>query len=143
MKHPAFLLAVSTILIISTTNTSTAQGNNRVYIMKKNGKLTEVMNGTRSAVTGDVTLPNHATVHPDGSVDDIDGYKKQLNEGDYISFVDGHIRKLSATAATSTTPATTAGATGGTTTSTTTTTAKTATTKSAKSTTPKKSAGNR
>lgn len=131
MKHLTFLIAVSTFLILSTVNTSTAQGNSRVYIMKKDGKLTEVMNGTRSAVTGDVTLPNHATVHPDGSVDDIDGNKKQVGEGEYISFVDGRIRKLSAS------PATSATATA------TTTTTKTAASKSAKSATRKRSAGNR
>jgi len=115
-------------MIISTITTASAQGNSRVYIMKKDGKLTEVMNGTRSAVTSDVTLPNHATVHPDGSVDDIDGNKKQVNEGEYISFVDGRIRKLSSSPATASTATAT------------TTTSKT--TKSSKSTTPKKSAGN-
>src|SRR6185312_6470497 len=127
MKHLTSLLAVSTILAFSAVNTSTAQGNSRVYIMKKDGKLTEVTNGTRSAVTADVTLPNHATVHPDGSVDDIDGNKKQVNEGEYISFVDGRIRKLSATATAATA----------------TTTTKTATSKRAKPTTTKKSVGNR
>lgn len=129
MKHLSLLLTASTVMIISTVATATAQGNSRVYIMKKDGKLTEVMNGTRSAVTGDVTLPNHATVHPDGSVDDIDGNKKQVNEGEYISFVDGRIRKLSASPATASTA--------------TATTSASKTTKSSKSTTPKKSAGNR
>jgi hypothetical protein len=95
MKHLAPLFAASIILIISTINTATAQGNNRVYIMKKDGKVTEVVNGVQSAVTHDITLPNHATVHGDGSVDDIDGNKKQIEEGEYISFVDGRIRKLS------------------------------------------------
>ena len=132
MKHLTSLLAVSTILAFSAVNTSTAQGNSRIYIMKKDGKLTEVMNGTRTAVTGDVTLPNHATVHPDGSVDDIDGNKKQVNEGEYISFVDGRIRKLSASHATAATATTTKTAA-----------TKTAASKPAKSATRKKSAGNR
>ena len=127
MKHLTFLLAVSTMLIVTAVNTSTAQGNSRIYIMKKDGKLTEVMNGARTAVTGDVTLPNHATVHPDGSVDDIDGNKKQVNEGEYISFVDGRIRKLSASPATA---------------SATTATSTATTRKTAKSVKPKKSAGN-
>lgn len=126
MKHLTFLIAVSTMLTFTAVNTSTAQGNSRVYIMKKDGKLTEVTNGTRSAVTGDVTLPNHATVHPDGSVDDIDGNKKQVNEGEYISFVDGRIRKLSASPATTASMAT-----------------KTTTSKLTKSATRKKSTGNR
>ena len=127
MKHLTSLLAVSTILAFSAVNTSTAQGNSHIYIMKKDGKLTEVMNGTRTAVTGDVTLPNHATVHPDGSVDDIDGNKKQVNEGEYISFVDGRIRKLSASPATASTS----------------TTATAATTRLGKPVPAKKSAGNR
>lgn len=127
MKHPALFLAACTMLILTTVSTSNAQGNSRIYIMKKDGKLTEVMNGTRSAVTSDVTLPNQATVHPDGSVDDKDGNKRQVNEGEYISFVDGRIRKLSATPAAVATASTT----------------KTASSKPAKSTTPKKSTGNR
>ena len=136
MKHLAILFAASIFLISISVNRSAAQGNNRVYIMKKDGKVTEVVNGTQSAVTHDITLPNHATVHPDGSVDDIDGYKKQLNEGDYISFVDGRIRKLSASPATASTATTAASTKAG-------TTAKTTTTKPAKSITPKKPAGNR
>lgn len=102
MKQLANLIAASTVLTLISI-VAPAQGNSRVYIMKKDGKLTEVMNGTRSAVTQDVILPNHATVHPDGSVDDIDGNKRQLTDGDYISFVDGRIRKLSASASPSAT----------------------------------------
>jgi len=130
MKQLVLLFAESIFLILTAVNTASAQGNNRVYIMKKDGKLTEVVNGTKSAVTHDITLPNHATVHPDGSIDDIDGYKKQLNEGDYISFVDGRIRKLSPTATAATTTATTA-------------TTATATSKPVKSVTKRKPAGNR
>jgi len=96
MKQLALLLAVSTSLTLTAITTASAQGNSRVYIMKKDGKVIEVVNGKQEAVTHDVILPNHATVHGDGSIDDIDGNKKQLNEGEYISFVDGRIRKLSA-----------------------------------------------
>ena len=113
MKQPALLFTLSICLTLIAITTASAQGNSRVYIMKKDGKLTEVNNGTRSAVTQDITLPNHATVHADGSIDDRDGNKRQLNEGEYISFVDGRIRKLSAspaapaTASKPSTPATT------------------------------------
>jgi hypothetical protein len=99
MKQLAPLMTLSICLTLTAITTASAQGNSRVYIMKKDGKLTEVNNGVKSAVTQDVTLPNHATVHPDGSVDDKDGNKRQMEEGDYISFVDGRIRKLSASAA--------------------------------------------
>jgi hypothetical protein len=104
MKKLAPLLTLSSLLTLIAVITASAQGNSRVYIMKKDGKLIEVMNGKQEAVTRDVILPNHATVHPDGRVDDIDGNAKNVNEGEYISFVDGRIRKLSATPAT---PATT------------------------------------
>ena len=106
MKKLALLFTVSTSLTLTAINTASAQGNSRVYIMKKDGKLTEVVNGQHQAVTHDVILPNHATVHPDGRVDDIDGNAKNVNEGEYISFVDGRIRKLSATPAASTTTTT-------------------------------------
>ncbi|HVU95266.1 MAG TPA: DUF6799 domain-containing protein [Puia sp.] len=99
MKQLALLLTVSTSLTLTAITAAFAQGNSRVYIMKKDGKLTEVVNGKQEAVTHDVILPNHATVHPDGRVDDIDGNAKTLNEGEYISFVDGRIRKLSASPA--------------------------------------------
>lgn len=79
--------------------------------MMKNGKLTEVVNGKAEAVTHDVILPNHATVHTDGTVDDKDGNAKKINEGEYISFVDGRIRKLSASPAAKTSTATTGGPT--------------------------------
>ena len=108
MKKLALLFTVSTSLTLTAITTASAQGNSRVYIMKKDGKIIEVVNGKQEAVTRDIILPNHATVHGDGSIDDIDGNKKQLNEGEYISFVDGRIRKLSATPAapaTTSTPA--------------------------------------
>jgi len=105
MKQLALLFTVSTSLTLTAITTASAQGNSRVYIMKKDGKVIEVVNGKQEAVTHDITLPNHATVHGDGSIDDIDGNKKQLNEGEYISFVDGRIRKLSASPAAA--PATT------------------------------------
>jgi hypothetical protein len=105
MKQLALLFAVSTSLTLTAITTTSAQGNSRVNIMKKDGKVIEVVNGKQEAVTHDITLPNHATVHGDGSIDDIDGNKKQLNEGEYISFVDGRIRKLSASPAAA--PATT------------------------------------
>jgi hypothetical protein len=95
MKKSFLLLALTTAICLIITAAANAQGNSRVYIMKKDGKITEVMDGKHEAVTRDITLPNKATVHPDGSIDDKDGYKKQLNEGEYISFVDGRIRKLS------------------------------------------------
>ena len=106
MKQLAPLFALAIIFCVAAPHTASAQGNSRVYIMMKDGKLTEVDNGKTEAVTHDVILPNHATVHADGSIDDKDGNKRKLNEGEYISFVDGRIRKLSL-ATTTTTPATT------------------------------------
>lgn len=108
MKKSFLLLALTTAICLIITAAANAQGNSRVYIMKKDGKITEVMDGKHEAVTRDITLPNKATVHPDGSIDDKDGYKKQLNEGEYISFVDGRIRKLSTTTTAATTTAATA-----------------------------------
>lgn len=102
MKKLALLFTVSTSLTLTAMTTASAQGNSRVYIMKKDGKLIEVVNGQHQPVTHDVILPNHATVHPDGKVDDIDGNAKNVNEGEYISFVDGRIRKLTAAPAAST-----------------------------------------
>lgn len=105
MKTLALLFTVSTSLTLTAITTASGQGNSRVYIMKKDGKLIEVVNGQHQPVTHDVILPNHATVHPDGKVDDIDGNAKNVNEGEYISFVDGRIRKLSASPAASTSTA--------------------------------------
>ena len=108
MQQLALLALAAGLTLSALAPTSAlAQGNSRVYIMKKDGKVTEVVNGTKEAVTHDITLPNKATVHPDGSIDDKDGNKRQLEEGDYISFVDGRIRKLSASPAPAATPATT------------------------------------
>jgi len=109
MHKLAPLFALAGCLLFAAPHTASAQGNSRIYIMKKDGKLTEVVNGKTEAVTHDVTLPNHATVHTDGSVDDKDGNKKQINEGEYISFVDGRIRKLSASLTTASSTSTAAG----------------------------------
>jgi hypothetical protein len=105
-KIAPLLAFAGCLLFAAAPHTASAQGNSRVYIMKKDGKITEVVNGKDQPVTQDVILPNKATVHPDGSIDDKDGNQRKLNEGEYISFVDGRIRKLSTTAATA--PASTA-----------------------------------
>jgi|GEM_PF-681875 len=132
MRKLAPLFALAGCFLFAAPHVASAQGNSRVYIMMKNGKLTEVVNGKAEAVTRDVILPNHATVHTDGTVDDKDGNAKKINEGEYISFVDGRIRKLSASPAATTSTATTGG------TSTTGSSTRSAT--HAKSTTPAKKA---
>jgi len=64
-----------------------------VYFMMKNGQLVESDHGRLSKVTGDVTLPNKTTIHPDATINLSDGHVVKLNEGEYIA-MDGKIRKL-------------------------------------------------
>jgi len=93
MEKLALLLAVSIPLTLTGITKAFAQSGPRVYIMMKDGKLTEVMDGKQTAVTHDITLPNKSTIHPDGSIDDKDGNKKKLNEGEYMT-MDGRVRLL-------------------------------------------------
>jgi hypothetical protein len=93
MKKLALFLAVSISLTLTAVTTTSAQSGPRVYIMMKDGKLTEVMDGKQEPVKQDITLPNKSTIHPDGSIDDKDGNKKKLNEGEYIT-MDGRVRLL-------------------------------------------------
>ena len=93
MKKLAFLLTVSILLTLIGITTVSAQSGPRIYIMMKDGKLTEVMDGKPEPVKQDITLPNKSTIHPDGSIDDKDGNKKKLNEGEYIT-MDGRVRLL-------------------------------------------------
>jgi hypothetical protein len=93
MQKLALLFALSTTFIITAINTASAQHPPTIYIMMKDGKLTEVMNGKKELVNRDITLQNKTTIHPDGSIDDKDGNKKQLNEGEYMT-MDGRIRLL-------------------------------------------------
>ena len=74
----------------STTNTPRPP---RTYIMMVHGKLVEVDRGRRKRVKKDVTLVNHSTIHPNGSIDAGSGENQQLKEGQYIT-MDGRIRNL-------------------------------------------------
>ena len=87
-------LALFLAFMISTFFAAIAQSHPpTIYIMMKDGKLTEVINGKKDPVNQDITLPNHSTIHPDGTIDDKDGNKKKLNEGEYIT-MDGKVRLL-------------------------------------------------
>jgi hypothetical protein len=87
---PLFALAVT--FFVAAPRTS-AQSTPRIYIMMKDGKLSEMINGKKEAVTQDISLTNGTTIHPNGNIDDRDGNKKQLQEGEYMT-MDGKIRKL-------------------------------------------------
>lgn len=94
MQKLALLLALILSTFFAAIDTTTAQSHPpTIYIMMKDGKLTEVINGKKDAVTQDVTLTNGTTIHPDGSIDDRDGNKKKLNEGEYMT-MDGKVRLL-------------------------------------------------
>jgi hypothetical protein len=64
-----------------------------VYIMMKNGKMTEVMHNATKQVTRNVTLVNGTTIHPGGTINVSSGRTKTLHEGEYIT-MDGRIRKI-------------------------------------------------
>jgi hypothetical protein len=106
--HRLALFIALTICTFFAATTAPAQSGPRVYIMMKDGKLTEVINGKQEPVKQDLTLSNGTTLHPDGSIDDKDGNKKKLNEGEYMT-MDGKIRLLKNMAGTA--PATTKPAT--------------------------------
>jgi hypothetical protein len=93
MKKLALFFALPITLSLMAVTTVSAQSGPRIYIMLKDGKLTEVMDGKQEPVKQDITLPNKTTIHPDGSIDDKDGNKKKLNEGEYIT-MDGRVRLL-------------------------------------------------
>src|SRR5258708_1681944 len=92
MQKLAPLFALAITLFVATPHSS-AQSTPRIYIMMKDGKLSEMINGKKQPVTQDITLPNKTTIHPNGNIDDKDGNKKQLQEGEYMT-MDGRIRKL-------------------------------------------------
>jgi hypothetical protein len=86
-----FWVAFSSLAI---TGTAAAEASTpRIYIMMKGGKLSEMVNGKKTAVTQDVTLVNGTTIHPNGTINDRDGHERQLREGEYMT-MDGKIRKL-------------------------------------------------
>ena len=87
---PLFALAVT--FWVAAPHAS-AQSAPRIYIMMKDGNLSEMVNGKKELVTHDITLTNGTTIHPNGNIDDRDGNKKQLQEGEYMT-MDGKIRKL-------------------------------------------------
>ena len=89
MKRPLLTL----LLAASVYLTTTAQTGPRVYIMMKDGKLSEMVNGKKQAVTEDISLTNGTTIHPDGSINDRDGHLRKLEEGQYMT-MDGRIRLL-------------------------------------------------
>ncbi|GGB24663.1 DUF6799 domain-containing protein [Puia dinghuensis] len=93
MYKLTLLLALATFTFLAAPNTTTAQNTPRVYIMMKGGKLSEMVNGKKQDVKQDIILVNGTTIHPDGSIDDRDGHKRQLQEGEYMT-MDGRIRKL-------------------------------------------------
>jgi len=80
-------------LLLAAATAATAQNTPRIYIMMKDGKLSEMVNGKKEAVTQDITLTNGTTIHPDGKINDRDGNWKQLQEGEYMT-MDGKVRKL-------------------------------------------------
>ncbi len=63
------------------------------YIMMKNGQMIEVTNRVKSPVTHNIVLVNETTIHPDGTINDLNGKTKHLSEGKYIT-MDGRIRNL-------------------------------------------------
>lgn len=93
MQKLALFLAITACTFLAATTAASAQNTPRVYIMMKDGKLSEYVNGKIERVTQDITLPTKTTIHPDGSYDDRDGNKKQLNEGEYMT-MDGRVRLL-------------------------------------------------
>jgi len=94
MQQLALLLALIMSTLFAATTTVSAQSHPpTIYIMMKDGKLTEVINGKKDPVSQDITLTNGTTIHPDGNIDDKDGNKKKLNEGEYMT-MDGKIRLL-------------------------------------------------
>jgi hypothetical protein len=94
MQQLALLLALIISTFFAATTTASAQSHPpTIYIMMKDGKLTEVINGKKDPVNQDITLANGTTIHPNGNIDDKDGNKKQLNEGEYMT-MDGRIRLL-------------------------------------------------
>lgn len=76
-------------------NVSTPAGSSipRVYIMMVRGKLIEVNRKKRNRVKRDITLLNHTTIHPNGTIDSGSGENLQLQEGQYMT-MDGRIRYL-------------------------------------------------
>ena len=98
MQKLAFLLALIICSFFAAINSASAQGNARIYLMMKDGKLTEVINGKKDQVKTDITLANGTTIHPNGNIDDKDGNKKKLNEGEFMT-MDGKIRPLQKTTA--------------------------------------------
>lgn len=84
-------VAFSTLAIVGTAAAQSSTP--RIYIMMKDGKLSEMVNGKKTAVTQDISLVNGTTIHPDGSINDRDGHLRKLEEGEYMT-MDGKIRKL-------------------------------------------------
>jgi hypothetical protein len=90
------IIAFGLVAFISfaATDAASAQANTpRVYIMMKDGKLTEVNNGKKELVKQDINLVNGSTIHPDGTINDKGGNVIRLQEGEYMT-MDGRIRKL-------------------------------------------------
>lgn len=95
MKQFVLLFAISifSLTVSAREKISPRSHSARVYIMMKKGKLIEVNKGYKKFVKADVTLVNHTTIHPNGSIDASSGQSLQLKEGEYIT-MDGRIRKL-------------------------------------------------
>jgi hypothetical protein len=95
MRKLTMVLVLAAVVIFAATGTASAQTPQtpRIYIMMKDGKLTEVNNGKKEPVTKDIDLVNGSTIHPDGTINDKGGNVIRLQEGEYMT-MDGRIRKL-------------------------------------------------
>ena len=93
MKRSLLLFALAASICFVTPHFASAQTGPRVYIMMKDGKLSEMVNGKKQPVTEDISLTNGTTIHPDGSINDRDGHLRKLEEGQYMT-MDGKIRLL-------------------------------------------------
>jgi hypothetical protein len=93
MKRPLLALALAAFVCLATTGSASAQTGPRIYIMMKDGKLSEMINGKKQPVTQDISLTNGTTIHPDGSINGRDGNLTKLEEGQYMT-MDGKIRLL-------------------------------------------------
>jgi hypothetical protein len=94
MDKLIIVFALVAFTAFAATETASAQVSTpRVYIMMKDGKLSEVDNGKKTLVQHDINLVNGSTIHPDGTINDKGGNVIRLQEGEYMT-MDGRIRKL-------------------------------------------------